>query len=294
MESDAQLQSLTAGLNILTDHLTSQDPNAHASVVICLASNHTVSKVLDTTPHIDQQISIAHTEQLDNILHFHPNSTIHLLWLPKAIPFIGFRRAKQLAMEAIWTADLKEVDEPYSINELKCKMKVAAVKEWMQQWHQAPHESLIYCTALTELPNGRVHPSFNITRTKVANSHFPNPAASQDADNQVKAKFSCSTYSTFYCLTTGHAFIGSFTQCFFPHHTPKQVACQCSEPVQMVEHMLLHCPQYTPLHQRHLTANGCLHGISCLFMQQKLIKGLLCFLEETGACYRLCTIWELG
>ena len=62
MELDARLQSLTTGLNILTDHLTSQDPNAHASVVICLASNHAVSKALDTTPHINQQISIAHAE----------------------------------------------------------------------------------------------------------------------------------------------------------------------------------------------------------------------------------------
>ena len=82
----------------------------------------------------------------------------------------------------------------------------------MQQWHQAPCKSLIYCTALTKLPDGRVHPSFNITKTKAVNSHNPNSAANQDANNQVKAKFSHSTYSTFYCLTTGHAFIGSFTQ----------------------------------------------------------------------------------
>ena len=149
-------------------------------------------------------------------------------------------------MEAIWTADLEEVDEPHSINKLKCKTKAAVVEEWTQQWHQAPGKSLIYCTALTKPPDRRAHPSFNITRTKAVNSHFPNSAASQDADNQVKAKFSRSTYSTFYHLTTGHAFIGSFTQRFFPCHTPKQVACQCSEPVQMVKHMLLHCPQYMP------------------------------------------------
>ena len=184
----------------------------HASVVICLASNHAVSKSLDTTPHIDQQISIAHAERINDILHFHPNSTIHLLWLSKTIPFIGFRRAKQLAIEAIWTADLEEVDEPHSINEQKHKTKAAAVKEWMQQWHQAPHKSLIYHTAPTEPPDRRAHPSFNITKTEAVNSHNPNSTASQDVDNQVKAKFSHSTYSTFHCLTTGHAFIGSFTQ----------------------------------------------------------------------------------
>ena len=171
-----------------------------------------VSIALDTTTHVNQQISIAHMEQIDNILHFYPNSTIHLQWLPKAIPFVGFRRAKQLAMEAIWTADLEEVDEPHSINEQKCKTKVAAVEEWMQQWHQALHKSLIYCTALTELPDRRVHPFFNITRTEMVNSHTPNSAVSQDVNNQVKAKFSHSTYSTFYHLATGHEFIRLFTQ----------------------------------------------------------------------------------
>ena len=68
-------------------------------------------------------------KKIDNILHFHPNSTIHLLWLPKAISFVGFRRVKQLAMEAIQTADLEEVDKPHSINKQKCKTKVAVVKE---------------------------------------------------------------------------------------------------------------------------------------------------------------------
>ena len=115
-------------------------------------------------------------------------------------------------MEAIQTADLEEVDEPHSIDKQKCKTKVAVVKEWTQQWHQAPHKSLIYHTALTKPPDGRVHPSFNITKTEAMNSHNPNPAVNQDMDNQAKAKFSHSTYSTFYCLTTGHAFIGSFTQ----------------------------------------------------------------------------------
>ena len=192
-------------------------------------------------------------------------------------------------MEAIWIADLEEVDEPHSINEQKCKTKVAAFKEWMQKWHQAPHESLIYHTALTKPPDGRAHPSFNITKTEVMNSHNPNPAANQDMDSQAKAKFSHSTYSTFYHLTTGHAFIRSDSS---PTTHPNKLLASVVS--QTVEHVLLHCPQYMPSHQRHLTANGHLHRISCLFMQLKLIKGLLCFLEESGACYRPCTIWEPG
>ena len=42
------------------------------------------------------------------------------------------------------------------------------------------------------------------------------------------------------------------------------------------------------------SANGRSHGISCLFMQPKLIEGLLHFLEETGACAKPRTEWEPG
>jgi hypothetical protein len=74
---------------------------------------------------------------------------------------------------------------------------------------------------------------------------------------------------------------------------PEQVTCPCGEPTQTVEHVLLHCPQYMPSHQKHLTANGHPYGLSSLFTQTEHIEGLLWFLEETGACFKPWTTWEL-
>src|SRR5258708_39929933 len=81
-----------------------------------------------------------------------------------------------------------------------------------------------------------------------------------------------------------NVFIGSYTQHFFPQHTWNQVACQCGEPVQTVEHMLLQCPLYAAARQKHLTANGCLQNLPQVFNHPKCIITLLKFLEEMGVC----------
>jgi len=69
---------------------------------------------------------------------------IRLLWLPRSIPFVAYRRTKQLALEAIRTADLTDIEEPYTIKNQKGQTKAAAIDEWATQWHQSPHNSLAY------------------------------------------------------------------------------------------------------------------------------------------------------
>ncbi|KAH9962359.1 hypothetical protein BC827DRAFT_1197936 [Russula dissimulans] len=59
-----------------------------------------------------------------------------------------------------------------------------------------------------------------------------------------------------YTAITGHAFIGAYTQLFHPHHTPEQVACQCGEPIQTVEHVLRDGPRYDAARRKHLTATA--------------------------------------
>ena len=51
--------------------------------------------------------------KLSTIFENYPNTNIRLLWLPRSIPFIGFRRAKQLALKSIHTAALITEDEPH-------------------------------------------------------------------------------------------------------------------------------------------------------------------------------------
>jgi hypothetical protein len=199
---------------------------------------------------------------------------IRLLWLPRAIPSVGFKRAKQLALEAIHTADLRDIEEPHSIKNQKQKTKQAAIATWSERWHEAPRSSLAYQTALTKPPDGRPHPTFLVRQEAV--------------------KFSRLTICTLYRIITGHAFIGSYTERFFPQHTREQVACPCGAPIQTVEHVLLVCPLYTAARRKHLTANGRPRNLSQLFNHPERVTSLLRFLEETRACAKPRTEWELG
>ena len=74
-------------------------------------------------------------------------------------------------------------------------------------------------------------------------------------DKTSSDKFSCLTHSTLYQFITGHTFTREYTRQFFPQHTQEQIACQCSEPLQTIEHVLLHCPLYTTACCRHLTVS---------------------------------------
>ena len=93
-------------------------------------------------------------------MDLHSNINIRQLWLPRSIAFVGFRRAKQLALEAIHTAVINEVDEPHSIKNQKAKTEEEVITTWAKQWHQNPYMSLSYSTALSKPPDGKVHPTF--------------------------------------------------------------------------------------------------------------------------------------
>jgi hypothetical protein len=76
---------------------------------------------LDTSPHDGQDTTIQCLRKLGDILHAFPNIAIRLVWLPKKAPFIDFRRAKQLAVEAIRTANLTEIKEPQTASKTRRK-----------------------------------------------------------------------------------------------------------------------------------------------------------------------------
>jgi hypothetical protein len=273
-ESDTALRSLIPALDVLTDFLDSQPIDAHHNILICLPSNFAVRRALDASPHEEQAVSIDCLRRIGELFDAHPNTNIRLLWLPRTIPSDGFKKARQAALEAIRTAVLRDIEEPHSIKDQKMKTKTAAIAAWAERWHQMPRSSLAYKTALTKPPDGRPHPTFLVR---------------QDA-----AKFSRLTICTLYRIITGHAFVGSYTQRFFPQHTQEQVACPCGEPVQTVEHVLLECPLHTAARQTHLTASGRPRNLSQLFNHPKRVNSLLRFLEETGACAKPRAVWEPG
>ena len=204
---------------------------------------------------------------------------------------MGFRRAEQLALHAIRTASTTDLEEPFSLKKQKEAVRDGAIAKWAERWHQAPRTSLAYQTALRAPPDGRAHHTFQPEKTKGRKT----PTHTEQAQGQGNAvKFSRLTHSTFYRFVTGHAFTGEYTQRFYPLHTQEQIACPCGEPVQFIEHVLLHCPRYTDARRRHLNAFGRPRALHQLFNKPECVLGMLCFLEETNACAKPRERWNPG
>jgi ribonuclease HI len=252
-ETDAALRSLHSGLDALTTFLDSDATQQQKLITITIESGVAINRALDASPHEDQGESLKILRRLSDFLERFPNANITLLWLPRKVPFVGFKRAKQLALEAARTANLNDVAEPQTINSQKKASRDAVVTTLIERWHQSPQTSMAYRTALNAPPDGKTHHSFQ-----------PNhQTAPTEMGNTTTAKFSRLTHSTLYRIITGHAFVGEYTQRFFPQHTPDQIDCQCGEPLQTIEN-------------------------------PKRIQELLRFLEETGACKRPRATWEPG
>jgi hypothetical protein len=289
-EADASQRALKLGFDTVAAFLSARPPPPHTTILVLTSATAAVSRALDSSPHEEQGTSIKCMEKIDEILRAHPDADVRLSWLPKAAPFIGFKRAKQLALEAIRTAELVATNEPHTVKKQKDEARAAAVNTWAERWHQMPRTSLAYRTALTRPPDGRPHPTFFVPTTKEPNRE----PQGLDGPQARKATFSRKTFSTFYRIITGHAFVGAYTQRFFPLHTPDQVACPCGEPTQTIEHVLLHCPLFNTARRKHLMANGHPRTLTQLFVNPKRAIQVLRFLEETGACATPRAAWEPG
>ena len=145
--------SILPALSTVTDFLVSQQATTQQNFLILTPSILTITRAQDTSTYEEQVVTLECLNKLSIIFENYPNMNIRLLWLPRSIPFVGFRRAKQLALESICTATLITEDEPHSIRSQKERAKGKVLATWAEQWHQDLCTSLAYQTALTKLPN---------------------------------------------------------------------------------------------------------------------------------------------
>jgi hypothetical protein len=145
-EADTSLLALSLGLDALADFLLTQesDPPIQVTVVILTSAASAISRALDANPHDGQTTSIKCIQSIDNTLHAHPNLNIRLGWLPRSAPFVGGKRARQLAFEAARVATLDEESEPHTIRSQHQATRQAAIDAWASKWHEDPHNSLAY------------------------------------------------------------------------------------------------------------------------------------------------------
>jgi len=273
------IRACHAGFDALTYFLENLSTRQNNFITISLPSGSAINRALDASPHEDQEESLLILRTLSSILERYPNTNIAFLWLPRKIPFVGYKRAKQLALETIRTTNIAGIEEQHTIKSQREASKIAAIAAWTEEWHISPHTSKVYQTALTTPPDGKTHHTFHVTH----------PARPEEEPTD---KFSRLTHSTFYRIITGHAFTREYTQCFFAKHTPEQIACQCGEPLQTVEHVLFRCPLFTATRRCHLTVNGRPRSFPQLLENPERVQSLLRFLEETRACNKPRAEWE--
>jgi hypothetical protein len=296
-EADSSHRALKLGLDTLADSLTEQPPHPHTTIILFTSSMSTISKMLDASPYDKQKTSIECMERIDEILHAHPDTDIRLTWLPRATPSASLKGARQVALETIHTAEPAVANELHTIGKQKEKGKADAVDAWAKRWHQSQCTSLAYQTALTRPPDGKPHPTFLAPTKQPQDPPAGEPKQEPQGlgkDWTKKAKFTCKTFTIFYCIIIGHAFVEAYMQRFFPQHTPDQVACQCGEPTQTIEHVLLHCLLFDTSRRKHLMANGHPRNLTQLFKNPERAVKMLRFLEETGACATPRAAWEPG
>jgi hypothetical protein len=293
-EADALTRALSPGLDALILLLTDRPAQHHVLAVFLIPSGPALNKTLDTSPHEEQATALDHIERLGELLTTFPNVQVRLQWLPRKVPFIGFRRARQLAFEAIRVADPREFHEPPSIKKLEETTKRAVISIWEGRYYVNPRTSFAYKTAIQGPPDGKAHHTFNVKRTPVEERENPELNDPVRDDAAATVKFSRLTYATVLRYITAHAFTGEYTQRFYPPHTQEQIACPCGKPLQTVEHVLTECPLYAAARRRHLTANGRPRTLPQLFANSKRVQDVLRFVEETGACIKPRERWELG
>jgi hypothetical protein len=286
-------RALTPGLDALTLFLITKPTQFQALIVFLIPSVPALNRMLDASTHDEQEVSIRHLNTLGELLTTFPNIQVKLQWLPRKVPFVGFRRTRQLAFEAIRIADPTGLREIPSIKKQKDAAERTAIATLEDRYHKGPRTSFAYQTALREPPNGRAHHTFQIKPTPAREYRTPGPNE-RNRDEELKDKFSRLIYSTLYRIITGHTFVGEYTQRFYPPHTQNQIDCPCGEPLQTIEHVLLHCPLYTAARRRHLTANGRPRTLPQIFANAKRVQEVLRFLEETGACTKPRASWEPG
>ena len=204
-ETDTRIRALSPGLKLLADFLATQNAQQQdgpGEAILAFPHATPLKKTLDASPHEEQATAIEHITQLGEILQNHPNLNIKLLSLPRNVPFVGFRRAKQLALEAIRTANLDELTDPQTIKSQRERIESDVISRWAERWYQDPHTSLAYRTALTKPPDGKPHPTFlrKNPQEKAELNNVPPQTA--------KSTYSRRTISTLYRMITGHLYRG--------------------------------------------------------------------------------------
>ena len=92
------IRSLSPAFNKLTSFLAANPTQVHTPILILSPSALAPNKMSDVSPHEEQGTALRHLRKLSELLISYPKVYCRLQWLPRNIPFVGFRRTRQLAI----------------------------------------------------------------------------------------------------------------------------------------------------------------------------------------------------
>lgn len=150
--------------------------------------------------------------------------------------------------------------EPHTVSHQQATSHELAIRTWQgRNWHNADRHGQTFRT-LPEPPTGKPPPTIR---------------AAAEAPRKVA--------STLVRMITGHTFIGSYYSRFHPR---KPTHCPgCGFTPQTVEHVIQSCPRFARARATHLLPIARDLSLSILLGTTKGGKAMVCFLEETKACF---------
>jgi hypothetical protein len=283
-QADIDLETVQSALTLLEDFV--RETNFTGPIHLITRLPTVPHQIFGFGQHATQRVSLTLAWKIDALLSEYPQITLMLQYAKRNPALGGFRRARQLALEAV-RRPLNNDQHPPSIHFQRTENKAEAISNWSEIYSKNPRLSQAYNSALVTPPDGKVHQILWIASTGLRKN-------GQTFIQHVSHE----TQSTLMRLITGHAFLGAY--CLkFPHKnlppaTEEEVACACGAVPEDTEHVLLHCPLTHDQRVRHLAADGLPDSLRKLFDSPRRCLGLLHFLEETHVCVKPWRAWEPG
>jgi len=273
-QADIDLEATQPALLLLTDF--ARTTNYTGPVQLISGSPVATQQLFSFSQHATQHASLSLARKVDALLTEHPQLILNFQYAKRSPALVGFKRARQLALEAV-RRPLTNTRRPPSLHFQRAENKSAAFVAWGELYRVNPRQSQAYNSALTNPPDGQAHTILRIASTGIKRK-------GQTLSHRVSRE----TQATLIRLITGHAFLGAYRLRFqrknLPPATEEEVACACGAVPEDTEHVLLHCPLTHDQCMRHLSADGQPDSLRKIFDSPKRCLGLLRFLEETCVC----------
>ena len=144
-QADIEVEALRPALNLLRDF--ANETKYTGPIQVITGSPSAPGKFLDFSPHPTQHVSLEFAHQIDSFVSENPGVFLTILYAKRNPTLEGFKRSRQLALEAVKRPLTYEYQAP-SIHYQRAETRATAIGAWEQRYHENPRHSQAYNSAL--------------------------------------------------------------------------------------------------------------------------------------------------